>query len=86
MLLLLLLLLQVGQRHGLPLLSPVDDAGLFTAEAGALQGLAVQVGLNYIKFRLYLIGLNSDADCSPVRATITERPPTPHPTYLHSTT
>ena len=33
---------QVGQRYGLPLLSPVDDAGLFTAEAGEdLQGLAV---------------------------------------------
>jgi len=25
---------QVGQRYGLPLLSPVDDAGRFTAEAG----------------------------------------------------
>lgn len=26
--------LQVGLRYGLPLLSPVDDAGCFTAEAG----------------------------------------------------
>lgn len=26
--------MQVGQRCGLPLLSPVDDAGKFTAEAG----------------------------------------------------
>ena len=33
----------VGQRCGLPLLSPVDDAGCFTAEAGeAFAGLAVQ--------------------------------------------
>lgn len=32
----------VGQRYGLPLLSPVDDAGLFTAEAGQFEGLAVQ--------------------------------------------
>lgn len=32
----------MGQRYGLPLLSPVDDAGLFTAEAGEdLVGLAV---------------------------------------------
>nr|WP_306425742.1 isoleucine--tRNA ligase [Gloeomargarita lithophora] len=31
----------VGQRYGLPLLSPVDDGGLFTAEAGQFQGLAV---------------------------------------------
>ena len=35
-------MLQVGQRYGLPLLSPVDDAGLFTAEAGEeFAGLAV---------------------------------------------
>ncbi|GBF91728.1 isoleucyl-tRNA synthetase [Raphidocelis subcapitata] len=34
---------QVGQRYGLPLLSPVDDAGCFTDEAGpAFAGLAVQ--------------------------------------------
>jgi isoleucyl-tRNA synthetase len=33
----------VGQRYGLPLLSPVDDAGRFTAEAGAeFEGLDVQ--------------------------------------------
>ena len=33
---------QVGQRCGLPLLSPVDDAGRFTDEAGAeFAGLAV---------------------------------------------
>lgn len=32
----------VGQRYGLPLLSPVDDAGVFTAEAGQFEGLAVQ--------------------------------------------
>lgn len=35
---------QVGQRCGLPLLSPVDDAGRFTAEAGPFAGLSVQVG------------------------------------------
>jgi hypothetical protein len=41
--LLLLLLLQVGLKYGLPLLSPVDDAGCFTDEAGpAFAGLAVQ--------------------------------------------
>ncbi len=33
---------QVGQRYGLPLLSPVDDAGVFTSEAGPFAGLAVQ--------------------------------------------
>lgn len=33
---------QVGQKHGLPLLSPVDDAGRFTEEAGPFQGLEVQ--------------------------------------------
>lgn len=32
----------VGQKHGLPLLSPVDDAGVFTAEAGPFQGMPVQ--------------------------------------------
>lgn len=32
----------VGQRYGLPLLSPVDDAGKFTEEAGQFAGLAVQ--------------------------------------------
>lgn len=32
----------VGQRCGLPLLSPVDDAGVFTAEAGEFEGLPVQ--------------------------------------------
>jgi isoleucyl-tRNA synthetase len=31
----------VGQRYGLPLLSPVDDGGHFTAEAGQFSGLAV---------------------------------------------
>lgn len=32
----------MGQRYGLPLLSPVDDAGLFTIEAGEeFAGLAV---------------------------------------------
>ncbi len=31
----------VGQRYGLPLLSPVDDGGNFTAEAGQFSGLAV---------------------------------------------
>ena len=35
---------QVGMRYGLPLLSPVDDAGCFTDEAGPLfAGKAVQV-------------------------------------------
>lgn len=34
--------LQLGLQHGLPPFSPVDDAGCFTAEAGAeFQGLAV---------------------------------------------
>ena len=32
----------VGQRYGLPLLSPVDDAGRFTEEAGPFAGLNVQ--------------------------------------------
>lgn len=37
--------MQVGQRYGLPLLSPVDDAGHFTDEAGPkFAGLMVQVG------------------------------------------
>lgn len=36
----------VGQRYGLPLLSPVDDAGKFTDEAGAFAGLAVQTDGN----------------------------------------
>jgi isoleucyl-tRNA synthetase len=31
----------VGQRYGLPLLSPVDDRGLFTDEAGSFAGLSV---------------------------------------------
>ena len=33
----------VGQKHGLPLLSPVDDAGHFTDEAGPFVGMSVQV-------------------------------------------
>jgi isoleucyl-tRNA synthetase len=32
----------VGLRYGLPLLSPVDDAGVFTEEAGPFAGLQVQ--------------------------------------------
>ena len=32
---------QVGQRYGLPILSPVDDKGILTAEAGAFAGLNV---------------------------------------------
>ena len=35
------LLLQVGLKYNLPLLSPVDDAGVFTEEAGQFQGLQV---------------------------------------------
>lgn len=31
----------VGQRYGLPVLSPVDDRGIFTEEAGEFQGLNV---------------------------------------------
>ncbi len=32
----------MGLKYGLPLLSPVDDAGVFTEEAGQFQGLQVQ--------------------------------------------
>jgi isoleucyl-tRNA synthetase len=32
---------QVGQRYGLPIVSPVDDRGFFTAEAGKFAGLKV---------------------------------------------
>lgn len=32
---------QVGQRYGLPILSPVDDRGVFTEEAGRFAGLKV---------------------------------------------
>ncbi len=32
----------VGQKYGLPLLSPVNDAGVFTDEAGPFEGLPVQ--------------------------------------------
>ena len=31
----------MGLKYGLPLLSPVDDAGVFTEEAGQFQGLQV---------------------------------------------
>ena len=31
--------LQVGQRYGLPVIAPVDDAGVFTKEAGPVAGL-----------------------------------------------
>lgn len=34
--------MQVGLKYGLPLLSPVDDAGEFTEEAGPFAGLQVQ--------------------------------------------
>ena len=33
--------MQVGLKYGLPLLSPVDDAGVFTEEAGRFKGLQV---------------------------------------------
>eukprot|EP00891_Asterochloris_glomerata_P006431 jgi/Astpho2/6431/fgenesh1_pm.00094_%23_1_t len=33
---------QVGLKYNLPMLSPVDDAGIFTEEAGQFQGLQVQ--------------------------------------------
>lgn len=37
------LYVKVGLKYGLPLLSPVDDAGCFTDEAGPeFAGLAVQ--------------------------------------------
>ncbi|MDJ0675376.1 MAG: isoleucine--tRNA ligase [Calothrix sp. MO_167.B42] len=36
----------VGQRYGLPILSPVDDAGKFTEEAGRFAGLNVLVDGN----------------------------------------
>ncbi|NJL82161.1 MAG: isoleucine--tRNA ligase [Chloroflexaceae bacterium] len=36
----------VGQRYGLPILSPVDDRGDFTAEAGQFAGLNVLNGAN----------------------------------------
>ena len=32
---------QVGLKYELPLLSPVDDAGVFTSEAGPFKGLQV---------------------------------------------
>jgi isoleucyl-tRNA synthetase len=34
---------KVGLKYGLELLSPVDDAGNFTSEAGPFAGLNVQV-------------------------------------------
>ncbi|NJL01002.1 MAG: isoleucine--tRNA ligase [Spirulinaceae cyanobacterium RM2_2_10] len=37
---------QVGQRYGLPILSPVDERGNFTAEAGPFAGLNVLNGGN----------------------------------------
>ncbi|PSB55674.1 isoleucine--tRNA ligase, partial [filamentous cyanobacterium CCP1] len=36
----------VGQRYGLPVLSPVDDLGNFTAEAGQFEGLNVLKNAN----------------------------------------
>ncbi|MGI9951124.1 isoleucine--tRNA ligase [Moorellaceae bacterium AZ2] len=33
---------EIGQRYNLPVLSPVDDQGRFTAEAGQFQGLFVE--------------------------------------------
>ena len=33
--------MQVGLKYGLPLLSPVDDSGIFTEEAGRFKGLQV---------------------------------------------
>ena len=36
-----LLYVQVGLKYGLPLLSPVDDSGIFTEEAGPFKGLQV---------------------------------------------
>lgn len=35
--------MQVGLKYGLPLLSPVDDAGVFTSEAGPFKGLQVTI-------------------------------------------
>lgn len=31
---------QVGLKNGLPILSPVDNAGVFTDEAGPFEGVA----------------------------------------------
>ncbi len=40
---------QVGLRYGLDLLSPVDDAGVFTAEAGPeLAGLPILVRVGFL--------------------------------------
>lgn len=49
------LLMQVGQRYGLPLLSPVDDAGRFTDEAGPFAGLNVQSDGNEAVVRVRLV-------------------------------
>lgn len=38
----------VGQRYGLPILSPVDDKGNFTAEAGQFAGLNVLKDANEV--------------------------------------
>ncbi|WP_206815210.1 isoleucine--tRNA ligase [Chroococcus sp. FPU101] len=38
----------VGQRYGLPILSPVDDKGNFTAEAGPFEGLNVLKDANEV--------------------------------------
>lgn len=38
----------VGQRYGLPILSPVDDKGIFTAEAGQFEGLNVLKDANEV--------------------------------------
>lgn len=38
----------VGQRYGLPILSPVDDKGIFTSEAGQFEGLNVLKDANEV--------------------------------------
>ena len=38
--------MQVGLRYNLPIISPLDDAGVFTAEAGPFQGESVLGGAN----------------------------------------
>ena len=62
--------LQVGQRYGLPVIAPVDDAGVFTEEAGPVAGLdAMTDGSKKVVDLLRDAGRHAQGVCHPLICT-----------------
>lgn len=56
----------MGQRYGLPVIAPVDDAGVFTEEAGPVAGLdAMTDGSKKVVDLLRTAGALLKVSCQP---------------------